>query len=170
MRKAKGHSKKGQALFEFIVFVPFMFLTYTVSLNLFSAINGSINQQKVTRGYFYARLKHNSMAPNFGELRTMQVSGATYAGMLALGWRVNPFTEGESDGNAVPKANCYKVATMFSQTQLDECEDKLDENGPTSFIRVKTVYGVCGSSYLVDQNGFFSPSHLAAVDGSCTIQ
>ncbi len=160
---------KGQAIFEFIIFVPFMFLAYTVSINLMSAINGSINQQKVTRGYFYARLKGNSRAPNFGELAEMQTVGASYAGMLAIGWRDNPFADGET-GSDVPKANCYKVASLFGQSILDTCEDKKDIGAPSSFVRVKTVYGICGASYLVDQNGQFAPTHFSSVDGACTIQ
>ena len=48
--------QQGQALVEFIIFLPFMLMMYTVVITLGDAINGSINQQKATRAYFYYRL------------------------------------------------------------------------------------------------------------------
>ena len=44
-------NRKGQAIFEFIIFLPILLILYGVLVSVSSAINGSINQQKATRGF-----------------------------------------------------------------------------------------------------------------------
>ncbi|MCY4523174.1 MAG: hypothetical protein OXB84_00400, partial [Halobacteriovoraceae bacterium] len=52
VEKKKIYSK-GQALIELLVFFPFLILLIIAMLKLASAINGSINQQKAVRSYFF---------------------------------------------------------------------------------------------------------------------
>ena len=57
-------NSKGQAMFEFIIFLPFVVVLFKMFLNIGGAINGSINQQKQLRGYFYYLNKGNSYFPD----------------------------------------------------------------------------------------------------------
>lgn len=161
----KIKNEKGQALLELIVFIPFMLTMYVVAINLFGAINGSINQQKATRGYFFARIKGNSNAPNLSQLQDYANQGVRAGGMLALGWRINPFNSSID----TPQANCYKLATLTPVSDIDECEDKIDEPGPTSFFRVMTTFGICGKTYTI-QNNSYTTLDAFAHDASCTLQ
>lgn len=165
---SKTRNNKGQAIFEFVLFVPFMLLFYSACLNIFGAINGSINQQKITRGYFFNSIKGNSTVPDRQALSSYVSSGIESAGMMAIGWRENPFSSGEASGTT-PKAPCYKMTSLAAPTSPDECGDAQDDPGPTSFIRVKTVFGVCGASYGL-QNAQLLPSPVSSNDGACTLQ
>ena len=59
----KRSHQKGQALIELIIFLPLMFMFYSMISGFANAINGSINQQKIARSYFYYRLQNNSTIP-----------------------------------------------------------------------------------------------------------
>jgi hypothetical protein len=157
---------EGQAIFEFILFVPFIILMYAVSINIFGAINGSINQQKVVRGYFYGLLKGNSTAPGQGDLNDFQQNQVNKAGMLAFGWKKNPF----SSGSDTPVSPCYKFTTLTNASNLDECGDETAMLEPTSYIRVKTVYGICGKTYrFISDRGAFEFDTNSALNSSCLL-
>jgi hypothetical protein len=53
--KTKFLNQEGQAVFELLIFLPFLLFLYTIYYTAGNAINGSINQQKAVRGYFYSR-------------------------------------------------------------------------------------------------------------------
>lgn len=137
----KKSNQKGQALIELIIFLPLMFMFYSMISGFANAINGSINQQKITRAYFYYRIQNNSTIP--------KPSGSTYAswkqfGMFFIGWK-DYFESGE-DESGRPVAPCYRLTVPLSANADDKCETKYTT--PTSqFIRVQTVYGVCGATY-----------------------
>ena len=54
---SKQERARGQALFEFIVFLPFLLFMLTIMFTVGNAINGSINQQKAVRRYFFTSTK-----------------------------------------------------------------------------------------------------------------
>ena len=56
-------NSEGQAIFELILFMPFLVYFVTLLFTAGNSINGSINQQKAVRGYFYHLLKGNSNLP-----------------------------------------------------------------------------------------------------------
>ena len=135
-------SQSGQALIEFMLFVPFMLTLYSAVLTLATSINGSINQQKITRGYFYARVKHNSTVPVPQNIAFLQ--GITQVGMVQLGWR-----ERAENNNAL--APCYRIKTFLGNALDEECEERSGDS--TFFIRVKTAYGICGTTYTINSGG-----------------
>lgn len=145
-----GADNKGQALIEFIIFLPFMLMMYTVVASLGDAIYGSINQQKVTRAYFYFRLQNNS------QISKPQRSGGGLTneswvqfGHYFIGW--SDYLQGEA-----PYAPCYKLNLPFAAAAGDTC-DQTYSNVTTQFIRVATVYGICGATMARGANpGEFS--------------
>src|SRR5438874_2506988 len=78
--------QKGQAIFELILFLPFLLFLYTIYYTAGNAINGSINQQKAVRGYFYNLMKNNSYVLTLSDLRSLQGNGTNQAGFFAIGW------------------------------------------------------------------------------------
>jgi hypothetical protein len=132
-------AEKGQALIEFIIFLPFMLMMYTVVASLGDAIYGSINQQKVTRAYFYYRLQNNS------QISKQQRSGGNLTnqnwvqfGHYFIGW--SDYLQGDA-----PYAPCYRLNLPFAAGAGDTC-DQTYSNLTTQFIRVATVYGLCGAT------------------------
>lgn len=145
----KPRNQKGQALIELIIFLPLMFLVYSLVAGFASAINGSINQQKITRAYFYYRIQNNSTIPI--PERDMSVSKT---GMFFIGWR-EKFAQGDN-----PVMTCYKISLPLGQTDDKSCDEAYEENS-TQFIRIGTVYGVCGGTYVKEETSYvLSPNYL----------
>lgn len=139
-------NNRGQALIELIVFLPLLVTLYSVISGFASSINGSINQQKVTRAYFYYRIQNNSNipAPQSGA----EENGWSQFGMFYIGWKER------FEGENLPVMPCYKINIPFKNEPTDKCEDKYDVQ-QTTFVRVGTVYGICGATY-VNQNNVIS--------------
>jgi hypothetical protein len=160
-------NEKGQALIEFVLFLPLMLMLYATILSIGNSINGAINQQKVTRSYFYFRVQNNSYVPKpFAGGRPANEAWQVF-GMYSFGWR-----DKVVDG-AVPTATCYKLKLPLSPDTQDNCDDGYEEK-TTQFIRVGTVYGICGATFQ-NQSGMIMHSPVNApyelVDRSaCTIQ
>ncbi len=153
---AKNNNESGQALIEFVLFLPFMFMMYMSILTLGNAINASINQQKITRGFFYYRLANNSTIP-----RPRREGGAAEPsdgwqsfGMQILGW-ADTF-----DGNS-PVSPCFKFNLPFDDED-EECPDTFTEER-SQFIRTETVYGICGATYIKDEG---SGQNIRQPDGA----
>jgi hypothetical protein len=146
IKKPKKLKDDGQALFEFIVFLPFLIYLFTLMVTISNSINASINQQKATRGYFYYLMKGNSMAPTRSDLRDYRTRGITgLVGITAIGWR----EKSEGDESVAP---CFKFSTLFSpssESGIDENEtcDTPSGGKVSQFVRVYTLYGVCGATY-----------------------
>lgn len=149
-------NKKGQALFEFLIFLPFMLMMYSVTLSMSNAISASINQQKVVRGYFYFKVAGNSTIP--APINTGQDTFANFRnfGMHAYGWM-------EKLDGRTPVAPCFKFNLLLGEDEEDECEESYSEP-TTQFIRVMTAYGVCGATYSRGENS--DPQAYPLVDTS----
>lgn len=146
-------NQKGQAIFELIIFLPFLIFMLSIYYTIGNSLSGSINQQKVVRGYFYALTKNNSYintGPDIDEFTTKH--SFRLVGFSALGWR-----EKSSDGGRKAFGPCFTFPSMLRNGTTESCDDKErgdSPSGPTSnLIRVFTFYGVCGPVYTLPQNG-----------------
>lgn len=143
--------KRGQAVIEFIAFFPFMIVLYFVLLAIGNSINSGINQQKITRGYYY-NIVHNDSYVNTKTLLSFYYSsGVTRSGMLGIGWAQS--LDGET-----PIATCFKVVKQKQDGFLEpeSCISKIQNRRSSSFIRPKTVYGVCGESFATGVGNFWN--------------
>ncbi len=136
-----AEGERGQALIEFIIFLPFMLLMYTMVQGLGDAINGSINQQKALRGYYFYRLQNNAHVTRPGEGAETWNS----FGMFFIGWA--DFLE----GGRTPVYPCYRINLPFTPADGDECNETYSDP-TTQFIRVGTAYGICGATYARSEN------------------
>lgn len=132
-------SEKGQALIELIIFLPLMITLYSVIGGFASSINGSINQQKIARSYFYYRVQNNSTIPG---TRSGDWDTWTQFGMFFIGWRDHTV-----DGEANPVMTCFRVSIPFKNAPKEKCDEAYSETN-TLWVRVGTVYGVCGGTYM----------------------
>lgn len=147
-------NEKGQAIFEFVIFLPFLIFIYTAFVNISSSINGSINQQKATRGYLYRILLQDSKAPNRNNLEYLSSQGRNVIGMSSVGWRV------KSKGDTQSYGACYKFLSLFGSGEGEECDDLRVGELQSNFIKVFTFYGVCANTYMRSKNGFFEETHF----------
>ena len=89
--------------------------------------------------------------------------------MEIMGWSI------KLDGGATPVAACFKFALPLGESVDAECEEAY-EGESTQFIRVQTVYGVCGATYN-NSNGeiisypraMFGPTNAILPDDHCKI-
>lgn len=143
-------NQRGQAIFELIIFLPFLVFMLSIYYTVGNSLSGSINHQKVVRGYFYALTKNNSYvntAKDIDEFATK--NGMRLVGFSALGWR----EYGTPDGGKA-FGPCFSFPSMFKNGSTESCDDKeRGENDTSRFIRVFTFYGVCGPVYTLPQNG-----------------
>jgi hypothetical protein len=138
LMKTEIRSQHGQALIELIVFLPLMITLYSVIGGFANSINGSINQQKITRAYFYYRIQNNSTIPG---TRSGDFSSWSKFGMFYIGWK-DKFENGDQ-----PIMPCYKISIPMRNDPSDECTQAYSDN-KTLWIRVGTVYGICGATYV----------------------
>lgn len=167
--KNQMRNEKGQALIELIIFLPLIVTLYSVISGFANSINGSINQQKITRAYFYNRIQNNSTIPGPGLVRA-EFPAWQFFGMFYIGWK-DYFKNAGS-----PVMPCYKVSIPFKDSPKDKCEDSYTDT-KTLWVRVGTIYGVCGATYMhSDGRVFYAPdsqsiSFNSVVDrNSCTIR
>ena len=140
--------ESGQSIFEFIAFAPFYIVLMAVFINITGAINGSINQQKITRAYFYYNLRGNSSGLDRQYLAATVNQGIKNFSMFAIGYM-------EKRVGETPEVPCYEVKNFIpGAPELDSCEDKPDNSdAKTQFIRVNTMYGVCTELLVPQANG-----------------
>jgi hypothetical protein len=134
----KLKNEKGQALFEMIIFLPFLMFMYMIFYTVGNSISGSINQQKAVRSYFYRLVKGNSYIVPAIDLTTFANEGHKQVGFYAIGWK-------EKLDGKVPVANCFKFSSMLKNGSTEECDsNKRDQSGSSRYVRIFTMYGVCG--------------------------
>jgi len=145
--------QKGQAVLELLVFLPVFLFLFVIIYNIGNSINVAINQQKVTRRYFYYIQKGNSFLPGNNILRQWKDSFRLgYSGLAMTGYR-----DAFIDDN--PLAPCFKFPTFLSGSTDETCEEPSEEEGETSFIRIMTGYGVCGETFRLSDEGFWTHEH-----------
>ena len=139
------NNQKGQSIFEFIVFVPFLILMLQVFMNVGGSINGSINQQKAVRSYFFHKLKNSSFFPSLNDLTNL--SGIENVSYSAFGWSK------ELVGGKQPKAPCYLLNNFFGEP-IDTCDDLTEKGeGKSQFVRVYSVFGLCTGVFTKNDSG-----------------
>ncbi len=153
-KKKKILDEKGQAIFEFVIFLPFIIFLYTVLINLTNSINGSINQQKATRGYFYRLLKQDSRAPNRIDIDFLIGSGLNVVGPVSVGWRRKSIGQTQSFGT------CYKFMNFFGNETDEECDEPRDGEVTSNFVKLFTFYGVCGETYMRSDDGYVEQTNF----------
>ncbi len=158
-------NNKGQAIIEMVIFFPLLALLFFYFLNITASINGSINQQKITRSYFFARLKNNSLYPFGHDARDGQWQ---YFGMSFIGWSEKFNTSFE------PLLPCFIAKVPFFSSNETDCTAQYSGNR-TNYIRVGTVFGMCGASYQLGKGGEYlrgviKDSKDVASWEACTIQ
>lgn len=154
---AKINDQSGQALIELIIFLPMMFILYGLVSGFAQSINGSINQQKVTRAYFYYRIQNNSYIPKPDE-GSSHTSWNNF-GMFFIGWK-DYFT-----GSDIPVMPCYSVTVPLKGSNGSEKCDEKYTTTTSKWIRVGTVYGICGATYA-----FRSPRVLHLPDNQTSFE
>jgi hypothetical protein len=169
MMAAKRKWQEGQSIFEFVVFLPFMLVLYSILMTVGNSINSSINQQKVVRGYYFNILHGDSSLPSKIYLDSIRANSREIrsTGILAIGWREK--NAGGGGAVQIPQASCYRMLPLStkemklkSSGQSETCEASIDINtdGPkTHFVRVKTVFGICGETYATIGNSQYMPAN-----------
>lgn len=147
-------NQKGQSLIEFVLFLPFMLMIYSVIINVSGAINASLNQQKVTRAYFYYTLQNNSMFPGPSREGGDPTASWSYFGMRMLGWSTQLIDN-------KPVAPCFKFNISLGESDGDVCEEAYSGKS-TQYIRVGTVYGACGATFEQSPAGIRMASPLTS--------
>lgn len=156
---------KGQATFEFLVFLPFLLIFIGIFVTISGSINGAINQEKATRGYFYRILKGNPYIVSRSDAQMLVPAVGNSISNLAIGFRKR--SEGESS-----IMSCYVIKSFLAGTLEEKCDAKASNpGGPTFLIKVGTMYGACGASYYASTGtGELALSFESAANGSCGLQ
>lgn len=135
-------NNRGQSIFEFIAFLPFLVIMYSIVYTVGNSINGSINQQKATRGYFYNLNKNNSFINTYSDLKLFESNSMSLVGFSYIGWRVK-----SESGGTISFAPCFSFNAMMKSGSDEGCDDKPNDPDISRHIRVYTAYGVCGPTY-----------------------
>ena len=161
-------NEKGQSIFEFIIFLPFMIFLLTVIISVGNSINGSINQQKAVRRYFFYIYKGNSTIPTATDLSFFARQGLQQVGVSSVGWREKAGSSGETSSSF---GTCYPFNTLFSENKDDECDAPALVDNKSNFVRLFTFFGICGETYQKAEGDYFLPNYSArSLPSSCTIQ
>lgn len=155
----RKRNQKGQGIVEFLIFLPFIIMMYSVTMSLSNAINASINQQKITRAYWHYRNMNNSTIPRPRRRGSETTNNWNKFGMEVMGWSER--IEGDT-----PVAPCYKFVLPLGESDGDVCDESYSGQS-SQFIRVQTVYGMCGVSYGRDSDSRNPVAYpRAAAEGS----
>ena len=149
-------NESGQAIFEVLIFMPILIFLYTIIFNIGSSINVSINQQKVTRRYFYYLNKGNSTLPGFNELEGWE------GGFLRVGVSMIGYEDKRSGDKSL--GPCFRFNGFLTGDTGETCEEPIRGEKATSFIRVFTAYGICGQTYSYNGSRFIVPEGSVAPD------
>jgi len=158
-------NENGQALFEMILFIPFLLFLYTIYYSAGNSINGAINQQKAVRGYYYISIKNNSYVNTFPELEHLKDLGLKKIGFSAYGW-----SDHFGGSSQETFGTCFKFSSLLQNGTNEDCNSsEREEVGSSHFVRIFTYYGVCGPTYIADSKGqlYIHPSVQADGRSSC---
>ena len=139
----------GQAIFEFMIFLPIMLYMLLMLMNIGNSVNASINQQKAARGYTFYLLKGNSLGNRRIDLAGLESGGGSLqeVSSFIIGWRAEQDSAGQKS-----YASSYKLPTLpWGDNQEEDCLDKTDSSeSKTQCIKVFTIFGICGETYVSD--------------------
>ena len=133
-------------------------------VNVTNSINASINQQKAVRGYMFHFLKGNSTAPTMLDLvGTYDKGSIEFGSAVSIGWR-------EKSIGQKPFGACFKFTRFLGDPTEETCEDAnaAEEDGKSTYIRVFTFYGICGTSYHKVGNFYQSDDRRKGL-GNCIL-
>lgn len=149
-------NEEGQAIFEFMIFLPVMLYMLVMLINVGNSINASINQQKAARGYLFYLIKGNSQGNRKTDLADFATKPLTEVSSFIIGWRAR------QDGTGTKSyGSAYKLPTLpwGNSTQDEDCDEKTDASEKTTqCIKVFTMVGVCGETYISNGSEFFHSS------------
>lgn len=160
-------NEKGQSIFELIVFLPLLLVVLTMMITTGNAISSSINQLKVTRGYFYFLQRGNPTLQRHEFIRESSANnGITTIGFNAIGWR-----RADVVGSEESFSICYRYNSFLSNLGTDSnCDEpSLSGEAKTPFIRMFTVYGLCSETYVSTDGGVthFVPHNFSGQADAC---
>ena len=141
--------QKGQAIFELIVFLPLFLYMTKVMFDYGDAINHSINQNKVVRGYYFYTISNDSNAPNLAFSNDFYNDGGLIGPDAVIGQDSYAWSVESTLGGQKPKGSCVKVPGFMSSSPADsECLESTEiVDKKTSFIRSYSAFGVCTGSW-----------------------
>ncbi len=143
MAVKQNKNEKGQAIFELIIFLPiFLFLIKSL-FDYGDAINLSINQLKVVRGYYFYSVSHDTMLPSAKFLEDFKNNGVNHVSLDAFSWSLD--TIAESGGS--PVGACVKVYGFLGNEIEEECREANPVDRKTQFIRIYSSFGVCSGTW-----------------------
>ncbi len=159
-------NEKGQAIFEMILFIPFLLFLYTIYYSAGNSISGSINQQKAVRGYYYISLKNNSYVNSMPEVVHLRDLGLKKIGFNAFGWS-DHFEGSKKEAYGT----CFKFSSLLQNGSNEDCNSgEREEVGSSHFVRIFTYYGVCGPTYIADSKGQFYIHPSVQADGKTSCE
>lgn len=135
----KNQKESGQALIELIIFLPLIVTLYSVISGFANSINGSINQQKIARSYYYYRIQNNSTTPSPISVQN-DFQRWSYFSIFFIGWKDYDKNQGS------PVMPCYKVSIPFKDNPNDKCDEAYSSE-KSLWVKVGTVYGTCGATF-----------------------
>lgn len=139
----KINNQKGQAVFEFILFMPFLMFLYMIFYTVGNSLNGSINQQKPVRGYYYHLVKGNSYLLTVADLSSFGKKSIEKVGFMAIAYKEHGVGETKQFGT------CFKFSSMLKGNSSEECDSpERDSEDSSMYIRLFNAYGVCGPIFV----------------------
>ena len=160
LKNKKIKSDKGQAIFEFIIFLPFFILFFAVMVSVIGGINASINQQKTLRGYFFYTIRNNSTLPFNQDMDSYLSKGVLRVGAYSFGFS----KEQRGDNQLGP---CFKVPAL--RPRDDTCEKGIEDT-VSGLIKVFSAYGVCSASYIFSENNVYVDNLSGvSISSSCSL-
>ena len=155
-----SNREKGQAIFEFIIFLPFFILFFAIMVSVVGGINASINQQKALRGYFFYSIRNNSTLPFNEDMNNYLGKGVSRVGAYSFGWT----KEQRGDSQLGP---CFKVPSLSPRD--NRCENGIDNN-VTGLIKIFSAYGVCSGSYeFIEGKVYVDSLSGRSISSSCSL-
>ncbi|MBG09380.1 MAG: hypothetical protein CME68_11515 [Halobacteriovoraceae bacterium] len=159
-KNKKIKSESGQAIFEFIIFLPFFILFFAVMVSVVGGINASINQQKTLRGYFFYSIRNNSTLPFNQDMDSYLSKGIRSVGAYSFGFSKEQ--RGESQ-----LGPCFRVPSL--RPRDDTCDNGIEDT-VSGLIKVFSAYGVCSASYIFSENNVFVDNLSGvSISSSCSL-
>ncbi|OIQ18548.1 MAG: hypothetical protein BM556_09850 [Bacteriovorax sp. MedPE-SWde] len=165
-------NEEGQAIFEFVVFLPVMLYLLVMIIQVGNSVNASINQQKATRGYAFYLLKGNSLGNRLMDFTAYEGSAdaLTEVSSFIVGWRLE-----QDSGGRNSYASYYQLPELpWVGGDPVDCRDPTDPGeGKSGCIKIFTMFGVCGETYTMHEDGFFKadyPGSQAGFQKNCNFR